>query len=71
VLETSYFHWGILTNCKKALALTLQINEQSIQNVKSCKLLGTLIDNDLRWKDDAHHHHHHYHFNMKKLADKT
>jgi len=30
---------------------TLQINGQVIQNVKCCKYLGILIDNDLKWRD--------------------
>ena len=47
--KTCYSVFG--PNCKKTVTHTLQINGQVIQNVKCCKYLGILIDNDLKWKD--------------------
>jgi len=47
--KTCYSVFG--PNCKKTMTHTLQINGQVIQNVKCCKCLGILIDNDLKWKD--------------------
>ena len=35
---------------QKDMALTLHINGKAIQNVNSCKYLGIMIDNDLKWK---------------------
>ena len=47
--KTCYSVFG--PNCKKTMTHTLQINGQVIQNVKCCKYLGILIDNDLKWRD--------------------
>ena len=51
--KTCYMLFGCTSKCQVNATLNLSINGQRINKVSSCKYLGIIIDDALKWEENT------------------